>query len=223
MVTQATAKAASLSEREECETSGDPARRDSIRDAAASLFLKFGYGGVSMNAIAREAGVCKQTVYSHFGGKDALFGAIVHDKCCKFLKPLRATGDQPASDDSKGDPKTVLTGIGNNFFSLVLSDEGLNRFHVVVTESGRFPELAKAFYDAGPAAADKNLACYLEKKNAEGILKIEDPATAAGLFFGLLRGNVYLKRVLGLAPEPESAERDRLVAEAVRVFIAAYT
>ncbi len=218
MVTQATAKTPSLPEHEEPETSGDPTKRDSIRDAAARLFLKRGYGGVSMDAIACEAGVCKQTVYSHFGGKDALFGAIIHDKCREFLKPLRAAGS-----DSNGDPKTVLTGIGNNFFSLVLSDEGLNNFRAVVTESDRFPELAEAFYNAGPAAAVENLAGYLERKNTEGILKIKDPATAASLFFGLLRGDVYLKRVLGLAPEPEPAERDRLVAEAVRVFIAAYS
>ena len=218
MVTQATAKTPSLPEHEEPEISGDPAKRDSIRDAAARLFLKLGYGGVSMDAIAREAGVCKQTLYSHFGGKGALFGAIIRDKCREFLKPLLAAGG-----DSNGDPKTVLTAIGNNFFSLVLSDEGLNNFRAVVTESDRFPELAEAFYNAGPAAAVENLAGYLERKNTEGILKIKDPATAANLFFGLLRGDVYLKRVLGLAPEPESAERDRLVAEAVRVFIAAYS
>ncbi len=218
MVTQATAKTPPLPEHEKCETPGDPAKRDSIRDAAASLFLKLGYGGVSMDAIAREAGVCKQTLYSHFGGKDALFGAIIQDKCREFLKPLRATGS-----DSNGDPKTVLTGIGNNFFSLILSDEGLNNFRAVVTESGRFPELAEAFYAAGPAVAVENLVGYLERKNAEGILKIKDPVTAAHLFFGLLRGDIYLERLLGLAPEPESAERDRLVAEAVRVFIAAHT
>ncbi len=221
MVTQATAEIAPSPEHKEHGTSGDPAKRDSIRDAAASLFLKFGYGGASMDAIALEAGVCKQTVYSHFGSKDALFGAIIQDKCCEFLRPLRTTGDQ--DQPAGGDPESVLTGIGSNFFSLVLSDEGLSHFRAVVTESGRFPELAKAFYDAGPAVAVENLARYLERKKAEGTLKIEDSTAAARLFFGLLRGDVYLKRVLGLAPEPELAARDRLVAEAVRVFIAAHT
>jgi len=199
---------------------GDPAKRVKIRDAAAKLFLRFGYGGVSMDAIAAEAGVSKQTVYSHFGTKDALFGAIIQDKCDELLKPLRSIKIKPQAKSS--DPEIVLSGIAENFFSLVLSAEGVSHFRAVVAESARFPELAEAFYRSGPAIAVENLAGYLERMHTEGVLHVDDPVGSARLFFGMLRGDTYLRRVLGIGGEPGEAERKRLVAQAVRVFIAAH-
>src|SRR5438067_10651894 len=47
--------------------------------AARRAFLASGFGAVSMDAIAREAGVSKATVYAHFGSKEELFGAVVAD------------------------------------------------------------------------------------------------------------------------------------------------
>src|SRR3981081_2343135 len=50
-----------------------------ILRAARGAFLANGFGAVSMDAIAREAGVSKATIYAHFGSKEELFGAVVAD------------------------------------------------------------------------------------------------------------------------------------------------
>ena len=55
------------------------AKRQVIVRAATQVFLESGYGTASMDTIAAVAGVSKQTVYSHFGAKDALFEAIIED------------------------------------------------------------------------------------------------------------------------------------------------
>src|ERR687894_330345 len=52
-----------------------------ILDAAAELFLAQGFASVSMDAVARRAGVSKATLYAHFPGKDALFAAVVAERC----------------------------------------------------------------------------------------------------------------------------------------------
>lgn len=44
---------------------------------AQPLFLKHGYAGTTMAAIARKAGVVVETVYRSFGSKAALFTAVV--------------------------------------------------------------------------------------------------------------------------------------------------
>ena len=44
-----------------------------IVDAARKLFYKFGFKKVSMDEIAREAGVTKKTVYTYFSSKEELF------------------------------------------------------------------------------------------------------------------------------------------------------
>ncbi|MCX5999992.1 MAG: TetR/AcrR family transcriptional regulator [Chloroflexi bacterium] len=49
--------------------------REDIRRAAEELFSKFGADKVSMNDIARKAGVSQATIYNNFGSKENL----VHD------------------------------------------------------------------------------------------------------------------------------------------------
>ena len=69
---------------------GVPSKRDAILEAAARVFFESGYAAASMDEIAREAGVSKQTVYSHFGAKEALFGAFIRDNCERLLEPILA-------------------------------------------------------------------------------------------------------------------------------------
>lgn len=51
--------------------------REQILAAAGSLFRKEGYAGTTMGAVARAAGVAVETVYRNFGGKRALFRAVI--------------------------------------------------------------------------------------------------------------------------------------------------
>src|SRR5690348_10057779 len=48
-----------------------------IREAAATLFLQRGYQATSMDDIAAAAQVSKQTIYTHFAGKEELFADLV--------------------------------------------------------------------------------------------------------------------------------------------------
>src|ERR1041384_4556299 len=48
-----------------------------ILAAAERAFLAAGFGAVTMDAIVRQAGVSKATVYAHFHGKEELFGAVI--------------------------------------------------------------------------------------------------------------------------------------------------
>ena len=51
-------------------------RRDILATAGA-MFRERGYTGVSMPAIAAEAGVAVETIYRAFGSKAGLFSAVV--------------------------------------------------------------------------------------------------------------------------------------------------
>ena len=48
------------------------ATRTAIADAAAQLFAAHGYDNVSVERVAREAGVSRQTVFNYFGSKEEL-------------------------------------------------------------------------------------------------------------------------------------------------------
>ena len=59
------------------ETAGDTRAR--ILDAAMRLFVDKGYGKVTVNDIAREAGVAVPTVYTSAGGKTAILATVIDE------------------------------------------------------------------------------------------------------------------------------------------------
>lgn len=191
-------------------------KRSAIVEAAARVFLDQGYGAASMDAIAAEAGVSKQTVYSHFGAKDALFEAIIEDKCDQLMAPVTL----PAVPGQG--PADALAELARRFLGVVLAPPNMSLFRVIVAESGRFPEVAEAFYRAGPAVAVGELAEHLAALDQAGSLAVPDPAASAKLFFAMLRGDLYIRRLLDLAAEPSAGKIEALVAQAVAAFMAAH-
>lgn len=59
-----------------------------IRDAALHHFSVNGYEGASLSAIANDAGIKKQSLYTHFENKDQLF---IYLCCYVFENELKAT------------------------------------------------------------------------------------------------------------------------------------
>lgn len=57
--------------------SENEAREARILDAAASLFVHYGYDKTTVSDIARQAGISKGAIYLHFAGKDALLEALI--------------------------------------------------------------------------------------------------------------------------------------------------
>ena len=55
---------------------GRPEKRRAILDAARRVFFSNGFAQTSVDTIAAQAGVSKQTIYNHFGDKRALFVAV---------------------------------------------------------------------------------------------------------------------------------------------------
>jgi TetR/AcrR family transcriptional regulator len=54
---------------------------DRIFCAAERLFAERGFDSVSINDVAREAGVCKANVFHHFASKQALYESVLTRSC----------------------------------------------------------------------------------------------------------------------------------------------
>src|ERR1700712_4673356 len=120
-------------------------KRAQILNGAATVFAADGYEGASMAGIAAVAGVSKGTLYNHFDSKAALFTAYVGEKCDQNLAHVFDGADHD------GDPADVLRGIGERMLRMMLSDVGLAIYRVVIAEAAKFPDLARGFFEAGPA------------------------------------------------------------------------
>lgn len=75
-----------------------------IMDAAKRLFAQRGFGGVSLDHIAREVGTAKQNVLYYFGSKEELYRRVLHGVLDDWLAHMAAIAD------NAGDPEAALRG-----------------------------------------------------------------------------------------------------------------
>jgi len=193
-----------------------PEKRAQILAGAANVFAADGYEGASMARIAAIAGVSKGTLYNYFDSKAALFTAYVCDKCGQFLNH---TFDSANLD---GDPAEVLRTIGTRMVRMMLSEVGLSIYRVVIAEAAKFPDLARGFFEAGPARAIGAMADWLAEETRRGRLCVSDPAFAAEQFFNLCQTRLVLRRKLAMLPDPPDSDIDAVVQAAITMFLRTY-
>ena len=189
---------------------------ESILSAARKAFLDRGFGAVSMDAIARLAGVSKATVYAHFVGKEELFGAVVGEVCRHRFETFSARELDPA------DVRNSLATLGRRFLDLVLSPEAIAIHRIIVAEVARFPALSEVFWHAGPERTLGQIAAFLGRAAAAGSLTVADPRQAAEQFVGLMRGERHLRRLLRLEAGDADAAIGEAVDDAVDTFLRAF-
>jgi TetR/AcrR family transcriptional repressor of mexJK operon len=193
-----------------------PEKRTQILHGAAAVFAADGYEGASMARIAAVAGVSKGTLYNHFDSKAALFTAYVGEKCDQNLAHVFDGADHD------GDPAEVLRGIGKRMVQMMLSDVGLAIYRAVIAEAAKFPDLARGFFEAGPARAIGFMADWLAEETRRGRLSVPDPAFAAEQFFNLCQTRLVLRRRLEMLPDPPPAEVERVVQASIAMFLRSY-
>lgn len=69
-------------------------KKEQIVEAARKLFTKYGYKKVSMDEIAKEAGVTKKTVYAYFKDKDELFKYFIFEEVDVMKKLVKEVEDR---------------------------------------------------------------------------------------------------------------------------------
>ncbi|MFF3100118.1 TetR/AcrR family transcriptional regulator [Viridibacillus arvi] len=96
-------------------------KSDEIKEAALKYFTIHGYEGASLSIIAEEVGMKKQSIYSHFKGKDDLFLQVLRDaKETELSSKL-----QYFSKGDKKNPEKVLYGFLKLIINLFQQNEQL--------------------------------------------------------------------------------------------------
>lgn len=70
--------------------------RDRLLDAALRVVADRGLARLSLDAVARAAGLSRQTVYRHFGNRDGLVTAVILREEEAFLTAIRAAAARHA-------------------------------------------------------------------------------------------------------------------------------
>ena len=195
-------------------------KRSAILTAATDVFLKGGYLGTNVDAIAAGAGVSKQTVYKHFGSKEALFVEIVAAMTSDAGDLVVRETPEP---EEMGDLEGYLRAYGEKQLAVVLTPQLLQLRRLVIGEVSRFPDLAKVLFERGPQRALTRLTAIFERLAAGGLLTMDDPSMASATFNWLIMADPLNRAMLlGDKGVPAADALRRHVAEGVRVFLAAY-
>ena len=92
----------------------------------------------------------------------------------------------------------------------------------VIAVTGKFPQLGRAFYEAGPLYGATKLAAYLAEQAKQGNLRVRDPERAAWQFLELCQSGMYKRVLFGMSDQLDRPEIEDGVAAAVDTFMAAF-
>jgi TetR/AcrR family transcriptional regulator, mexJK operon transcriptional repressor len=194
-------------------------KRRAILDAGTEAFLRNGYLGTSMDEIAAEARVSKQTVYRQFADKEGLFTEIVLGTIDQVGEPFFT--EVETLDDSE-DLEADLREIAGRLVGIVRDPRLLQLRRLVIGEAGRFPELGRKYYERGPGRSTRGLASRFRRLAEKGLLRADDADLAAQHFNWLVLSIPLNRAMFSVEVEFTEAELDRYADQAVRVFLAAY-
>jgi len=198
---------------------GLSAKRKCILDAATEVFVREGVAGASIDLIAVEAGVSRQTVYNHIGDKEKLFAAVVADVSARSsYRLIQTIGTFP---DHPADMEAELIDFAIRLCSNCMCDPDAMALRTLIEKEGpRYPQLFETWKQYGPGSNWPAIAGRFAKLAHQGYLEVDDPDLAARQFMALVNADLPVTRDMG--QPPTAAEIRAAATNAVRTFLRAF-
>ena len=168
-----------------------PTARADILQAAGRVILASGVGALTLDAVAREAGVSKGGLLYHFPAKDALITAMVDRLLSEFDRALAAA----VAEDGEPEPGRWLRAYIRATVALSEPDSQLTA--ALIAALAAEPHLLE------PVRA--HFAAWQRRAEADGV----DPARATVVRMAV--DGLWFADMFGLAP-PGGPQRERLIA-----------
>ncbi len=165
------------------------ARRDQILEAALRLWLARGFDATPVEAIAREAGLGKGTLYLYFATKEAMLQAALERwSLLPDLDALvRTLEDVP--------PERAIPLVVSRLWSRLRERAPL--VALLFREISLRPEDARAFLERVLLPANRLFATWLDRHVARGALRPLDTFVAARSLVGMLVMFLLTQEVFG--------------------------
>jgi len=182
-------------------------RREQLLDAALAVIVREGHGAVSVEAVAREAGVTRPVVYGAFDGLGPLLTALLDRQQVRaFGRLLQALPERPEPDDPVG----LVSGSVRRLVAMVREDP--DTWRMILLPPPGVPYEVEARIEADREGVREYVAATIEGLLADRAGEVDTEVLAHAVLavvehFGRL-----------LVTEPERFETERLVA-AVRTVL----
>jgi hypothetical protein len=105
---------------------------------------------------------------------------------------------------------------------MLLSEDTVAFYRLIVAESARFPEIGQAAYHIGVQHGLDRLADYFLAAMERGELRRTEASVAVAQFMDLCAGELHRKRLFGVVGADDRSEVEKQAKNAVTTFLAAY-
>ena len=169
-------------------------RQQQIEAAAYEVLEAKGYGGTSMQGIAKQARASNETLYNWYGDKQGLFRALVTRNAEEVKSHLEA------ELETDHEALSILGTLGPKLLNLLTGDRAVALNRAAAADSSG--ELGATLSKAGREAIFPLLEQVLLRARQEGQLRFSASEEAVGLYLDLLIGDLQIRRVVGRLPAP---------------------
>ena len=187
---------------------------------ARRIFIAHGYRGTTMDAVAEQAHISKQSLYRDYPSKDALYSAMVRNWVDRGYDAMRPHTTALAETRHA---REGLLGLARVLQAGLLSPPVLQMRTLIAAEAHRFPDVAANYVTRSWTRNIRMLAEALSALTARGLLRIDDPDLAAEQLTWLVVAAPLNRLTLQAGAHPyRDDELQAIATQGVATFMSRY-
>ena len=181
------------------ETTRQTKKEKEVLKVASDYFLSHGYQGTSINAMARDSGISKESIYRYFSSKKDLFEAVIIKELADYRKRLGFLTIEYESMPLDA----ALRQVAESILQAVSNDRVLALRRLIFHEAVQSPDIGAIYYEIGPRAAYE----YLEKIFSAHQQETDfTPERLSWHFVSMVLHRIMLQRECAVLKAPTKAE-----------------
>ena len=190
-------------------------KREEVLDIASENFLSKGFDGTSINVMAREACISKESIYRYFGSKEDLFLAVVERELAVYRQGMLET-TQHYDGTSLHD---ALSSVAEATLRVASDTRTLALRRLIFQMSANGSKVGNHYFTAGPEIAYQNLFSLFEHYKPESEF---DADKLSRYFIAMVLHRTMLRRECGVQPALTDEEIQQYCEVSVADFMKAF-
>lgn len=191
------------------------AKEQEVLDVATDYFLKHGYQGASINAMARSSGISKESIYRYFSSKKQLFEAVIGRELVEYQKTVLRLDATAKTMELR----EALIAIAEIVLSVITTERTLALRRLVFEEATRSPDVGQHYYKIGP---EQGFGAIERVFAAHGVKSDRPFNVLSRHFLALISWKIMLERECAVSEVPSKVQTREWVESVVDDFIRAF-
>jgi TetR/AcrR family transcriptional regulator, mexJK operon transcriptional repressor len=190
-------------------------KREEVLDIASETFLVKGFDGTSINVMAKEAGISKESIYRYFGSKEDLFLAVVERELAVYRQGMLETASNFEGKTLRG----ALFAVAESTLKVASNDRTLALRRLIFQMAANGSKVGNHYFGSGPDIAYQNLVQLFGHFQPESDFAVDK---LSRYFISMVLHRTMLQRECGVqAPLTPEEIRQRSL-ETVEDFLKAF-